>query len=131
MLSTSQRQESVYTLTNRLMGDPIPNREQLSEALKAKVQWSPSPQLQVRHRKHLTGKERVLQAVQAIDKGATTSDMVSTYGELSKDMANNYLKRAMQWGWLRRSFRANQKCGGRVYVYEITDAGRAELERVR
>lgn len=117
------------SVTAQLMGDPDPFRFQRSEALKERVKWSPGPQIQVRHRKHLTGKERVLQAVLAVSKGAKTTDMISASAGISQDMTNNYLKRAVQWGWIDRTMQPNHKSGGRGYVYSLTKEGRAELER--
>lgn len=131
MLSTSQRQGCVYTLTNRLMGDPRPDRFEHSEKVRANVRYSPTMPDGVRKPyNRVVKKDRTHQCLEAVNEGYTTVEAIREKIGCAYRTTGDHVGQCARNGWIKLKMIVPIPGGGRVFVYAITEAGRAELERV-
>lgn len=132
MLSTSQRQESAYTLTNRLMGDPRPDRFEHSEKVKSNVRYSPSMLDGFRRPyERAYKKDRIHQCLEAVNEGYTTVQAIQEKLGCAYRTTSDHVTQCAKNGWIKLKMIVPVPGGGRIFVYTMTETGRAELERVK
>lgn len=122
-------QSQQYTLTNRLMGDPRPDRLEASEKARNSAKWrAPQPAMCNPHRQHVTMSARVHQVMLSIHAGKIEAGTIAEHAGISRDMASVYLKRARNQGFVVCSAVVRTVSGGRTFHYALTDAGKQYLK---
>lgn len=122
-------QSQEYTLTNRLMGDPRPDRDAYSDKVKAIAKWKPTGWSAATPCPPQPVETRIIELLKAIRSGVAQSVTIAEQLGVNRSLISGYLKRARDRDLIMVAEQLNFKCGGRIYIYALTDKGRAELER--
>lgn len=124
-------QTQQYTLTNRIMGDPRPDRFAASEHLRSKVRFAPAKPDSIHRDNRVTAAQRLHRCLAAVRDGYSTVQAISDKIGMSYRAVGNHMTRARESEWVEATILNPVNGTGRVYAYTITPAGTAELERVK
>lgn len=123
-------QSQQYTLTNRLMGDPRPDRFAWSERLHATKKVRPVASVIPVDPNEKIG-DRLNRTLKAVAEGHDTSRKIMPLTGWKFGAAASYLRRLRSAGLLSsRDIKRTVQGGGLTRVYQLTDAGREELRRL-
>lgn len=126
MLQASQRQNADYTLTSRLMGDPRPDRWELSHTLRQRVKVTgTTPDYRPQRSSPVL---RIHYALRAIENGYTSVRAIADELGVKHSSAGLYARELVERDWAVSKMIITKSA--KMNVYEVTDLGRRELKKI-
>lgn len=116
-----------YTLTNRLLGDPRPDREEYSAKVLAVTKFRAAKVEPGKYIPPHPAESRVMEVLSAISNGFRNAAAIAEQIGIGVNMASAYLKRARDRDLVVISEKVMIKSGGYTNIYALTDDGRKFL----